>query len=67
VADIGGWVKRRGQKWHLVDSLVAEDVITRCGRRMAIHSALGDLQVSSVMPLTRMIDQPQLCKAGCDR
>ena len=27
----------------------------------------GELQVSTVMPLTRMIGQPQLCKAGCER
>lgn len=59
---IGVWVKRTGTKWHLVDSVVAGDAVTRCGRRMRDP----DLQVSEVMPLTRMIGQPQLCKAGCD-
>lgn len=64
---IGNWVRRTGrsgQKWHLVDSVVAGDVVTRCGRRM---SDSRPLQVSEVMPLTRMIGQPQLCKAGCER
>lgn len=32
---IGTWVRReRRQFWHLVESLVANDAITRCGRRM---------------------------------
>jgi hypothetical protein len=61
--NVGQWVKR-GRKWHLVESIVAGDVITRCGRRMADGRPF---EVSDVMPLTRMIDQPQLCKAGCDR
>lgn len=64
---IGDWVKRTGQKWHLVDSIVADDVVTRCGRRMWTRRPHAPFEVSEVMPLTRMIDQPQLCKAGCDR
>jgi hypothetical protein len=32
------------------------DRVTRSG---------GELQVAEVMPLTRAIGQPQLCKAGC--
>jgi hypothetical protein len=68
---IGDWVRRpRGsgrQKWHLVESVVAEDAVTRCGRRMdRVTPSGGELQVSDVMPLTRMIGQPQLCKAGCE-
>lgn len=63
---IGSWVKRTRTKWHLADSIVAGDVVTRCGRRMA-DKADAPFQVSDVMPLTRMIGQPQLCKAGCDR
>ena len=32
---IGDWVRReRGGKPHLVESLVAGDVITNCGRRL---------------------------------
>lgn len=33
---IGTWVKReyRIYPWHLVESFIAEDAITRCGRRM---------------------------------
>lgn len=54
---IGSWVRRKGRKWHLVESVVADDAITRCGRRMA-----GLLEVSEAEPLTRMIGQPQNCK-----
>ena len=63
--EIGNWVRRTGRKWHLVESIVADDVITRCGRRMSTRIASGAMEVSDVMPLTRMIDQPQLCKGGC--
>ena len=66
---IGNWVKRGRGKWHVVESIVAEDAVTRCGKRMAdwpdSHGP-GKLQVSALMPLTRMIGQPQLCKAGCE-
>jgi hypothetical protein len=32
---IGTWVKREQREtWHLVESLVAHDAITKCGRRM---------------------------------
>ena len=78
--NIGSWVKREGTfrlredgtwtgpRWHLVESVVAEDAVTRCGKRMdRVTRSGGELQVSEVMPLTRMISQPQLCKAGCDR
>jgi hypothetical protein len=66
-AQIGQWIRRRGQKWHLAESVVAGDVVTRCGRRMdRVTRTGGELQVSALMPLTRMIGQPQLCKAGCD-
>jgi hypothetical protein len=60
---IGDWVRRRGGKWHKVESVVAGDAVTRCGRRMHEVSAYsGRLQVSDVEPLTRMIGQPQLCR-----
>ncbi len=61
---IGQWVRRKGGKWHIVESIVAGDAITKCGRRLRDEV---ELQVSDVMPLTRAIGQPQLCKAGCDR
>lgn len=65
--EIGNWVRREksGAKWHLVESVIDDEAITRCGRRMEQASALNDLEaldVSDVMPLTRMIGQPQLCK-----
>jgi hypothetical protein len=63
---IGDWIRRRGGKWHLVESVVADDAITRCGRRMdRVTISGGELQVSDVMPLTRMIGQPQNCRR-CD-
>ena len=63
---IGEWVKRsdRATKWHLIDSVVDGEPFTRCGRRLRRRAGF---EVSEVMPLTRMIGQPQLCKSGCDR
>ncbi len=62
---IGEWVRRpqRG-KWHRVESVVADDAVTSCGRRLDNE---GGLERSEVMRLTRaIIGQPQLCKQ-CDR
>jgi hypothetical protein len=64
---IGAWVKRARGKWHVVESVVADRVVIRCGKEMArVTRSGGELQVSALMPLTRMIGQPQLCKAGCE-
>jgi hypothetical protein len=63
--NIGDWVRRQGGKWHLVESTVAGDAITKCGRRMKLSLSdfeSDDLQVNAVEPLTRMIGQPQNCK-----
>ena len=33
---IGTWVKREKRRnWHFVESLVAGDAVTKCGRRLA--------------------------------
>jgi len=62
-ADIGTWFRRPDGKWHLVESRVEDRAITRCGRDMdIIHQPT---EFSDVQPLTRMIDQPQLCHGGC--
>ena len=58
--EIGTWARKTGRKWHIVESVIAGDATTYCGRR------INEDQVSKVMPLTRMIGQPQLCKQ-CDR
>jgi hypothetical protein len=64
---IGSWVRRRRGKWHLVESDVADRAIVRCGKQLRhVTPSGGELQVSALMPLTRMIGQPQLCKAGCE-
>ena len=42
---IGDWVRRRG-KWHLVESVVADAAITRCGRRMEPTASRGELEVA---------------------
>jgi len=65
--NVGDWVRRQrsGAKWHLVESVIAGDAVTNCGRRMRPRSAthaIAPLQVSPIMPLTRMIGQPQLCQ-----
>jgi hypothetical protein len=61
---IGKWVRRERPeaKWHVVESVIAGDAITHCGRRMADPG----LEVSEVEPLTRLIGQPQNCKR-CSR
>lgn len=65
--EIGNWIKRgRQQKWHLVESIVAGDAFTKCGRRMDRITDEGRLRVSQQIMLTRMIGQPQNCKF-CDR
>jgi hypothetical protein len=40
---IGSWSRRHrsAAKWHYVDSTVAGDIITRCGRRMDPRSSDG--------------------------
>ncbi len=66
--NIGDWVRRKrsGAKWHLVESVVADAAVVRCGPRMEPKDRDGQrLDVSDVMPLTRMPGQPQLCKK-CD-
>jgi hypothetical protein len=72
--EIGNWISRvrlnadlvlvRRSKWHLVESIVAGDAITKCGRRMEPKTRSGGygLDISEVEPLTRMIGQPQLCE-----
>ena len=58
--NIGNWIRRTGRKskWHLLESVVAGDAVTRCGRRMLDPG----LEVSALIPLTRLIGQPQLCR-----
>jgi hypothetical protein len=66
---IGSWVRRRGRrsKWHVVESDVADRAVVRCGKQLRhVTPSGGELQVSALMPLTRLIGQPQLCKAGCE-
>lgn len=39
--EIGKWVRRYREarsRWHYVESEIGTDVITRCGRRMALKS-----------------------------
>lgn len=67
---VGLWVARwkgdeRITKYHLTESVVAGAAFTACGLRMepVVHGR--DLRVEATMPLTRAIDQPQLCHHGC--
>jgi hypothetical protein len=68
---IGQWVRRIRMhpnlmdgkaltKWHLVESVVDDEPVTRCGRRLRRRKD-SEFEASDVMPLTRMIGQPQLC------
>lgn len=31
---IGSWVRRPEQKWHRVESVIADEPVTHCGRRL---------------------------------
>ena len=49
---IGIWAarfdgERQVTKWHLIDSDIAEDVLTRCGRRIAQRSKRGVLLIDA--------------------
>lgn len=68
---IGEWVRRNDNirsggilvsNWHLVDSMINNDIVTRCGRRMrAVIKSGAGLEYRGQKPLTRAIGQPQLC------
>ena len=62
--EIGDWVRRDNgsTKWHYVESVVADDAITHCGRRLDNERGL---EVRKDKPLSRLIGQPQLC-SRCD-
>lgn len=62
LVNIGDWVRRPGRKWHLIESVIARDAITKCGRRMDAYNSDGKLEYFPTEPLTRMIGQPQNCK-----
>jgi hypothetical protein len=55
------WSKRTLTRWHLVESVIDDEPVTRCGRRLRKRDRT-EFEVSDVMPLTRMIGQPQLCR-----
>lgn len=62
---IGQWVRRITPsqaitRWHLVESVIDDEPVTRCGRRLRARAGTA-LKAVDVMPLTRMIGQPQLC------
>ena len=59
-----GWFRlSKRHKWHMVESVIDGDQVTKCGRRLPRRA--GD-EGSDVMPLTRLIGQPQICRAGCE-
>lgn len=75
---IGHWVKRDGRffrrpdgtwagpRWHRVESVIADRTVIRCGKEMHRVDARGrELEVRDTEPFTRMIGQPQICRAGC--
>lgn len=66
---IGQWVRSaRSSKWHVVESVIADEPITRCGRRLRKDVRGGyALLTADVMPLSRLIGQPQLCKPCAGR
>lgn len=64
---IGAWVARfrpdstsRRTRWHLVESEVAERVVTRCGREMNLRQRGGELR-----PQSAVADAPVLGDDRC--
>lgn len=49
---VGQWVRRSepGRKWHLVESVVADDAVTRCGRRLTDRADLPALEMGDAKP-----------------
>lgn len=43
VSYIGQWVRRRGQRAHLVESEITDRLVMRCGRQMKLRTRSGDL------------------------
>lgn len=59
---IGYWIRRpyrygKHPKWHLVESLINDVAIIRCGKRMAPRTLGLPLEVSEGIPL----DKCQVC------
>ena len=54
--EVGDYVRRevgpghRTTKWHLVESVIADAAITKCGRRMEPENTNGGLDVSKEVP-----------------
>lgn len=71
---IGAWVRRERNgvalsKGHYVESVVADDAFTRCGRRMHDEPRRGGVLVvhdGAVSRASRPLDW-ELCQLGCDR
>lgn len=53
---IGRWVRRVSKRadppprWHLVESIVSDDAITKCGKRMEPRKGYGEGQPLEVHP-----------------
>jgi len=56
---IGWWAKRRYGVWHLVESEIADRIVTRCGRQMAHTNTDGPL-LFEYDPMTDQV-RCQLC------
>lgn len=44
---IGHWVRRRDTHAHIVESLIADRVVTRCGRQMRKEAKAGPLFITT--------------------
>ena len=60
---IGSVVRRdtAGSKWHYVESIVADDAVTRCGKRMSPATDEGVLLVADALTDVLREDKCGLC------
>lgn len=64
--EIGDWVSRYGP-WHYVDSVVAERVVSRCGKEMNLQMPKRRTLQRSVIAPPSLAEQCQSCKRSLEK
>lgn len=59
---IGSWVRRPDQKWHRVESVIADEPVTHCGRRLKTRRRHGFTIAFDVRAFPDWLAPDQNCK-----